>query len=214
MKTRILLLISILIVTGCKSAPRDAVVSGDIPFIDREDKISKPIGLYISEKSRNYIAKQFKRKDAGMSKSGVYFSIDFGKNLEANSVKSLSKIFQRVIPVNEKKFSGKGYSYLIQIEIDERTKFDIGNFTFSKKYAYVFMNCTLYNISGKVLWNETINSEASRHNLKGLLGSSPLFYTSARVAAINKLQAAAEQSVGANLEMLNTRMLENKSLFR
>jgi len=214
MKAKIFLLIPFLIFAGCKSFPTSAVVGDNIPFADRDKKISRSIGLYISEQSRNYVASQFKRKDAGMSKSGVTFTLDFGKNLETNSKNSLGKVFNNVVPTERKIYRSGKYSYLMQIEIDERTKFDIGNFTFSKKKVNLYMNCTLYNGSGKVLWKETFDSESSRYNLKGFLASSPIFMRSSRVAAISKLEAAAEESLVANLEMLNTRMLEKRTLFR
>lgn len=218
MEGRTYLLIFILMFAGCATIPTSATVSNKIPFADRDKKISQPIGLYISQKSKTYVAKQFVRKDAGMSKSGLVFTLDFGQNFEANSKRSLEKIFPVVIPLQNLNFPVRKYSHIIQIEIDDRTNFDIGTFAFSKKKVNLYMQCRLYK-SGKVLWQEVFNSEASRSNIKGWLAGGGVLIggiwgTYARQAGLDKLQEAGEESLWANLEMLNTRMLENQVLFK
>jgi hypothetical protein len=165
------------------------------------------------------VAKQFVRKDAGMSKDGLVFTLDFGKYFEENSKNSLLKIFTHVIPLPTLNFVNDRYSHVIQIEIDDRTKFDIGNFAFSEKTVNLYMQCKLYNKSGKALWEEIFDSEASRSNVKGLLAGGGILIggiwgTYARQAGLDKLQEAAEESLWANLEMLNTRMLQNKDIFK
>jgi hypothetical protein len=219
MEGRTLPLLFILMLTGCTTIPTSATVSNKIPFADRDKKISKPIGLYISQKSRTYVARQFVRKDAGMSKDGLVFTLDFGQNFEANARRSLEKMFPVVVPLQTMRFASREYSHIIQIEIDDRTTFDIGTFAFSQKKVNLYMQCKLYNRSGKVLWQEVFNSETSRSNIKGWLAGGGVLIggiwgTYARQAGLDKLQEAAEESLWANLEMLNTRMLENQVLFK
>ncbi len=219
MKVKVFLLIFVLLLTRCATIPTSATVSDEIPFSDREEKISKPIGLYISEKSRTYVAKQFVRKDAGMSEDGLVFTLDFGQNFEANSKNSLEKVFLDVISLQTMDFDSEKYSHIIQIEIDDSTNFNIGTFAFSKKTVNLYMQCKLYDRSGKVVWEELFDSETSRGNVKGLLAGGGLLIgtiwgTYARQAGLDKLREAAEESLWANLEMLNTRMLENHSLFK
>jgi hypothetical protein len=105
------------------------------------------------------------------------------------------------------------------LTIDDSTAFDIGTFAFSKKKVNLFMQCKLYSRSGRVLWQEMFNSETSRSNIKGWLAGGGVLIggiwgTYARQAGLDKLQEAAEESLWVNLEMLNTRMLENQVLFK
>ncbi len=209
----------LLIITGCAGIPTRATVSNNIPFADRSEKISKPVGLYISQKTKTYVAKQFVRKDAGLSKDGLIFTLDFGQNIEANARRSLEKIFLSVIPLQTMELGSDKYSHIIQIEIDDQTVFDIGTFAFSEKTVNLYMECKLYNRSGEVLWGEIFNSEASRSNPKGWLAGGGILIggiwgTYARQAGLDKLQEAAEENLWANLEMLNMRMLENQALFK
>lgn len=217
MNKGLFLLLFIFLFAGCASIPTSATVSDKIPISDRGHKIPKIIGLYIPEKSKTYVAKQFVRKDAGMSKDGLVFTLDFGRNFEANAKNSLGKIFLDVVPLaNDDKSK---YSHVIQIDIDDRTNFDIGIFAFSEKTVNLYMRCKLFSASGKLLWEETFDSAASRTNIKGILAGGGILIggiwgTYARQAGLDKLQEAAEESLWANLEMLNTRMLENKALFK
>ncbi len=218
MNKRLFLLLFIFLFAGCASIPTSATVSDKIPISDRGQKIPKVIGLYIPEKSKTYVAKQFVRKDAGMSKDGLVFTLDFGRNLEANAKNSLGKIFLDVVPLAHMNDKSK-YSHVIQIDIDDRTNFDIGIFAFSEKTVNLYMRGKLFNTSGKLLWEETFDSAASRTNIKGILAGGGILIggiwgTYARQAGLDKLQEAAEESLWANLEMLNTRMLENKDLFK
>jgi len=219
MNKRLFLLLFIFLFAGCASIPTSATVSDKIPISERGEKISKVIGLYVSEKSKTYVAKQFVRKDAGMSKDGLVFTLDFGRNFEANAINSLGKIFLDVVLLANMEDNIKKYSHVIQIDIDDRTNFDIGIFAFSEKTVNLYMRCKLFNASGKLLWEETLDSAASRSNIKGILAGGGILIggiwgTYARQAGLDKLQEAAEESLWANLEMLNTRMLENKALFK
>jgi hypothetical protein len=70
-----------------------------------------------------------------------------------------------------------------------------------------------------VLWEKIFDSETSRSNVKGFLAGGGILIggiwgTYARQAGLDKLQEAAEESLWANLEMLNTRLLENQALFK
>jgi len=177
------------------------------------------VGLYISPASRAYVAKQFVRAIFGTSKEGTVFTLDLGQNLEANAKRALEKVFLSVTPIPTLDAGGGSYSHIVQVEIDERTSFDIGKFAFSQKTVRLFLQCRLFNRQGSVLWEETFDSEASRSNVKGFLAGGGVLVggiwgTYARQAGLYKLQEAAEENCWANLEMLNTRMVENRALFQ
>jgi hypothetical protein len=180
--------------------------------VDRNEKIPIPIGLYISPDSRAYSAKQFVKKDAGMSDDGYMFSTEIGPYLEPNALRSLGKIFRSVKVLEHDKFPLKesaGVKYLMTLEIDERTFMDVGKFAFSKKRVNIYLQCRLHDAQGTVLLEQVFDSESWRRTGKGFLAAG-LFGNYAREAAKNARKQAGDESLRINLEALNSLLIEKK----
>jgi len=202
----------LLLLFGCFRVYPKATLSQDISFVDRNEKIPIPIGLYISPDSRAYSAKQFVKKDAGMSDDGYMFSTEIGPYLEPNALRSLGKIFRSVKVLEHDKFPLKesaGVKYLMTLEIDERTFMDVGKFAFSKKRVNIYLQCRLHDAQGKVLLEKVFDSESWRRTGKGFLAAG-LFGNYAREAAKNARKQAGDESLRIDLEALNSLLIEKK----
>jgi hypothetical protein len=210
-------LLGLLLLSGCFRVYPKASLSQDIAFVDRNEKIPIPIGLYISPDSRAYSAEQFVRKDAGMSDDGYLFSTEIGPYLEPNALRSLGRIFQSVKVLEDDDFplqESAGVNYLMALEIDERTFMDVGKFAFSKKRVNIYLQCRLHDAQGKVLLEKVFDSESWRRTGKGFLAAG-LFGNYAREAAKNARKEAGDESLRIDLEALNSLLIEKKQeLFR
>lgn len=206
-----------LLAGGCGGVPTKATLGDSIPFTEREARISQIVGLYIDPESRAYVAQQSLRKDAGMSKDSVTFTVEIGQALEPNALRSLGKVFERVVVVDRSgaaRGGGERPAWVVELAVNPATSIKIHPMAFGTHRVDIHLDARLRRADGTVLLTRTYSGEGAEGTAKGLLAAG-VFGEYARASTMNALGQAGEQSLYLSLEAFNTDLLEQKdSLFR
>ncbi len=204
-----LLIILMIMTTGCLTVPTKAYLSPDVPFEGRKSKINKTVGLYIGPKSRAYIAEYC--VPIVMSSKCQTFTLDIGPSLENNSIRAFKNLFKDVVVVDS--YKSTKYPATISITVNPKTNIFIGKYAASPRMVEIHINCRAYR-KGKKVADKTFHTKFERKTAKGYLAGSPFFFKSSRDAAMGKLELAAAESLMSDLNKCMDYLYEKRrSLF-
>lgn len=201
---------------GCGGVPTKATLGDAIPFTDREVRIAQVVGLYVDPESREYVARQTLGHDSKLTNT-VEFSVEIGQALEPNALRSLGKVFERVVVVDKSgapRGGGERPAWVVELAVNPATNIKIHPMAFGTHRVDIHLDARLRRADGTVLFARTYSGEGAEGTAKGLLAAG-VFGEYARASAMNALGQAGEQSLYLSLEALNTDLLEQKdTLFR
>lgn len=202
--------IFIIITAACSSGPKIVTVPmrDNLKFAERNPRIPRTIGLYVSPEARAYIIKY--QVGGPFGKENEYRYLSVGGVLLPNARSSLSQAFAGVEVMES---PGQAKAYYVELEVDPASSLELGKFTFSEKSVDLHLRCKVKRGNGVVLWQKVISSKTAKANPAGW--AAGLWKPYAKKASNTKLQAAGEESLSLCLEALNGELIKNKAnIFR
>ncbi len=187
------------LLSGCATT---AHIKSDITFQQRAKVIAEPVGLYVSQDTRDYVA-------IG-NYSGFSYKVPLGESIEPNAMSSLEKVFKSVRVVDDLKVSGTEGDVPLRIfalEVEDSTQIHLGTFTFSSNEIVLDLLCKAYNRDGQTVWEKKIHTKAKKWSAWGLLGN-----IAGTHGYISSLRQAGEESLRLSLEELNDSILAEENV--
>lgn len=200
-------LIAILCCTMLSGCTTTVHVKNDLAFKPQPEKIQKTVALYISQDTQ-----QFNRSG---KHAGGRCIIQFGQSLEPNAESSLRQVFSKVVTLSSKdaqSLSSSGADYLIELQINDDTRVQVGAATFSAHTAIVSLKCIVIEPKDDTLLLEE-DIRVEKEESPGTAGFVPCLFIHQR-AWERTLQSAVDESMQEALEKVNNLLLNNRGKFK
>ena len=205
--------IFIIITAACSSGPKIVTVPmrDNLKFAERNPRIPRTIGLYVSPEARAYIIKY--QVGGPFGKENEYQYLTVGEVLLPNARSSLSQAFTGVEVMES---PGQAKAYYVELKVDPASSLELEKFTFSEKSVDLHLRCKAKRANGAVLWQKVISSKTVKSNPKGWLAGVTFFGKGyAQKSSNKKLQGAGEESLILCLEALNSELFTHQAaIFR
>lgn len=166
-------------------------------FQEQHEKIPLNVGLYLSDRTRNYFI--------AARKPGADFKLLVGDAISENAPESLRMIFPNLTVIDDKDSVDTNVDRIITLDFERSTNLKIGTFAFSEHTAWVELQCKVYDKSWNLLWKDSAHGKISDKPHAGAAVGGVI----GLAVVQQKLGEIVNESLTKALEHLNEQILKH-----